>query len=86
MAQNNITDVYEQLNTTKMNTNPANDFNITWHCSTERSPQHNVHIKRVVQVVKSLLQKILNDKILNETEMYTVLTDCRAASKMRPYA
>ena len=53
MGKNHIIDLYKQLNTAETHTKLANRFNITWHHSTERSPQHNGLVERIVQVVKS---------------------------------
>ena len=84
MGKNHIKELYELLNTAETHTKLANRFNITWYHSAERSPQHNGLVERIVQVVKRPLYKTLMGKLVTETEMYTILTDCEAASNMRP--
>ena len=76
--------MYEKLNTAKTHKALINKFNIKWYHGPEHSPQHNDLVERLVQATKTPLCKVLNTKILTETEMNTVLTDCEAASNMRP--
>ena len=59
-------------------------LNITWYHSPKRSPAHNGLIERIVQVIKKPLYKVLDGRILTETEFNTFLTDCEASSNMRP--
>ena len=84
LAKNHIKALYEKLNTPETHKRLISKHNITWYHSTERSPAHNGLIERIVQVVKRPLYKVLDGKLLSETEMNTVLTDCEAASNMRP--
>ena len=84
LAKNHIKSLYEKLYTPETHKNLTTKYNITWFHSTERSPSHNGLIERIVQVVKRPLYKVLDGKLLSETEMNTVLTDCEAASNMRP--
>ena len=84
LAKNHIKALYEKLNTPETHKNLVSQHQITWYHSTERSPSHNGLIERIVQVVKRPLYKVLDGKLLSETEMNTVLTDCEAASNMRP--
>ena len=83
LAKNHIKALYEKLNTPETHKNLVSQHQITWYHSTERSPSHNGLIERIVQVVKRPLYKVLDGKLLSETEMNTVLTDCEAASNMR---
>ena len=55
MGKNHIKDLYQILNTAETHAKLANRFNITWYHSTERSPQHNGLVERIVQVVKKPL-------------------------------
>ena len=84
LAKEHIKDLYQKLNTANTHKQLANKYNIKWYHSTERSPQHNGVVERIVQVVKKPFYKILDGKILTETELTTVLTDCESASNMRP--
>ena len=84
LAKNHIKALYEKLNTPKTHKRLISQHQITWYHSTARSPSHNGLIERIVQVVKRPLYKVLDGKLLSETEMNTVLTDCEAASNMRP--
>ena len=84
LAKNHIKALYEKLNTPETHKRLISKHNITWYHSTERSPAHNGLIERIVQVVKRPLYKVLDGKLLSETEMNTILTDCEAASNMRP--
>ena len=84
LAKNRIKELYEKLNTSETHKSLLNKYSIIWCHSTERSPSQNGLIERIVQVVKRPLYKVLDGKILSETELNTVLTDCEAASNMRP--
>ena len=83
-AKNHIKDLYDTLNTPSTHKELQNKYNIKWYHSTERSPQHNGVIERIVQTIKKPLYKVLNGRLFTENEMYTILTDCEAASNMRP--
>ena len=83
-GKKHIKSLYEKLNTAATHKELMTKFQITWYHSSERSPQHNGVIERIVQTVKKPLYKVLDGKILTETEMNTLLTDCEAASNMRP--
>ena len=56
---------------------------MTWYHGPEHSPQHNSVVERVVHTVKEPLYKTLNGKLLSETEMNTVQTDCEATNNIR---
>ena len=84
LAKNHIKALYEKLNNAETHKRLTTKYRITWYHSTERSPSKNGLIERIVQVVKRPLYKVLDGKLLSETEMNTVLTDCEAASNMRP--
>ena len=84
LAKNHIKALYEKLNNPETHKRLTTKYRITWYRSTERSPSKNGLIERIVQVVKRPLYKVLDGKLLSETEMNTVLTDCEAASNMRP--
>ena len=83
-AKNHIKKLYEILNIASTHKELQNKFNIKWYHSTERSPQHNGVIERIVQTVKKPFYKVLNGRLFTEGEMNTILTDCEAASNMRP--
>ena len=83
-AKNHIIDLFKILNTAKTHKELQNKYNIKWYHSTERSPQHNGVIERIVQTIKKPLYKVLNGKQFTENELYTILTDIEAASNMRP--
>jgi len=83
-AKNQIKSLYETLNTAATHKELQNKFGITWYHSTERSPAHNGVIERIVQTIKKPLYKVLNGKLFTESELYTILTDCEAASNARP--
>ena len=51
MAKNHIKSLYEKLNTPSTHKQLLTTFNIKWYHSTERSPQHNGVIERIVQKV-----------------------------------
>ena len=83
-AKNHIKDLFSKLNTASTHKELQNKYNIKWYHSTERSPQHNGVIERIVQTIKRPLYKVLNGKQFTENELYTILTDIEAASNMRP--
>ena len=83
-AKNQIKSLYENLNTAATHKELQNKLGITWYHSTERSPAHNGVIERIVQTIKKPLYKVLNGKLFTESEFYTILTDCEAASNARP--
>ena len=83
-AKNHVIDLFKTLNTAKTHKELQNKYNIKWYHSTERSPQHNGVIERIVQTIKKPLYKVLNGKQFTENELYTILTDIEAASNMRP--
>jgi hypothetical protein len=83
-AENHIKALYEKLNTAKLHKALANNFNLRCYHGPEHSPQYNGLIERIVQTIKRPLYKILNGKIMTETEFYTILTDCESATNMRP--
>ena len=83
-AKNDIKKLYETLNTAATHKELQNKYNIKWYHSTERSPQHNGVIERIVQTVKKPFYKVLNARLFTEGELNTILTDCEAASNMRP--
>lgn len=61
-----------------------NKFGIKSYPSTERSPSHNGVIERILQTITKPLYKALNGKLFTESGLYTILTDCEAASNARP--
>jgi hypothetical protein len=83
-GKKHIKSLYEKLNTAETHKELISKFEITWYHSVERSPQHNGVVERIVQTVKRPLYKVLDGRILTETEMNTLLTDFEAASNMRP--
>ena len=83
-AKNHIKDLFIELNNAKTHKELQNKYNIKWYHSTERSPQHNGVIERIVQTIKRPLYKVLNGRQFTENELYTILTDVEAASNMRP--
>ena len=83
-AKNHIKSLFNSLNSANTHKELQNKYNIKWYHSTERSPQHNGVIERIVQTVKRPLYKVLNGKLFTENELYTILTDVEAASNMRP--
>ena len=83
-AEKYIKELYEILNTTQTHKELLNKYNIKWYHSAERSPTHNGVVERIVQTVKRPLYRVLDGKVLTESEMNTVLTDCEASCNMRP--
>ena len=79
-AKNHIKSLFNSLNTANTHKELQNKYNIKWYHSTERSPQHNGVIERIVQTVKRPLYKVLNGKLFTENELYTILTDVEAAA------
>ena len=61
-AKNHVIDLFKTLNTAKTHKELQNKYNIKWYHSTERSPQHNGVIERIVQTIKKPLYKVLNVK------------------------
>ena len=52
-TKNHIKDLFRKLNTANTHKELQNKYNIKWYHSTERLPQHNGVIERIVQTVKS---------------------------------
>lgn len=83
-AEKHIKTLYGSLNNSTTHKELMTNFSLTWYRGPERLPQHNGVIELIVQTIKRSLYKVFNGKLLTEGEMYAVLTDCEAASSIRP--
>ena len=69
-AKNHIKDLFIELNNAKTHKELQNKYNIKWYHSTERSPQHNGVIERIVQTIKRPLYKVLNIYLDSELDVH----------------
>ena len=83
-GRNTIQEVFRVLNTEKKHQKLQDELKMTWYLAPIRSPSHSGVIERLVKTIKNPLSKCLMDKLLTETEFYTVLTDVEASVNVRP--
>ena len=83
-GRNTIQEVFRVLNTERTHQRLQDELKLSWYLAPPRSPSHSGVIERLVKTIKNPLSKCLMDKLLTETEFYTVLTDVEASVNVRP--
>ena len=82
-GKNTIQEVSRVLNTERTRQRLQDELKLSWYLAPPRRPSHSGVIERLVKTIIRPLSKCLMDKLLTETEFYTVLTDVEASVNVR---
>ena len=60
------------------------DENVKWHFNPPEAPHMGVVWERLVRSVKEVMAGLLNDKVLTDPQLYTLLTEVESILNSRP--